>query len=161
MYHEITLVGTIGREPELRYTPDGKASCSFSVATNRAVGQGQQETTWFKVTTWEKTAEFVHNYAHKGNKILAVGRLVCDKNNGGPRLYQKQDGTTTAAFEVVAEKFRILDNKQDGQRSQQNQQTQYQQRPAQQQAQTARPAQQTQQQQTQAQQAQFTDDIPW
>ena len=57
MWHEIQIIGTVGREPELRYTADGKASCSFSLASNRKLQGGKEETIWFKVTTWEKMAE--------------------------------------------------------------------------------------------------------
>lgn len=153
MYQEIQIIGTIGREPELRYTADGKAMSTFSVATNRVIAGGQKETTWFKVTAFDKLAETVSNYAHKGMKVHTVGRLVCDKNNGGPRLYQKQDGTWTAAFEVVAREFRIVDFAGQGQ-GQQTQQQQYQPRP---QAQAQRPVQQ----QVQPKQADFTEDIPW
>ena len=145
MFHEITIVGTIGREPELRYTADGKASCTFSVASNRKIGQDQTETIWFKITTWEKMAESINKYAHKGQKVFVVGRLVCDKVSGGPRTYVKNDGTTAASFEVVAREFRIVDYGQQAQGQPQQAQTQYRQ------AQT----------QPQPQQPQFTEDIPW
>ena len=142
MFHELNIVGTIGREPELRYSADGKAQCSFSVASNRNLGNGKKETIWFKVTAFEKQAENVSNYAHKGMKILVIGRLVCNEQ-GSPRTYTKKDGTIGATFEVVIKEFQIIDFKADGQ-NQQNQQipqngyqqNQYQQRQA--------PAQQSQ-----------------
>ena len=108
MFHEITIVGMVGREPDMRYTADGKGSCSFSVASNRKLANNQEETIWFKVTLFAQSAEFAKNYVHKGQKVLVVGRLVCSAE-GGPRIYTKNDGTTSAAFEVVAEKFRIVD----------------------------------------------------
>ena len=152
MFHEVTLVGTIGLEPEMRYTTDGKGFCSVRVAVNQRGAGNQKTTIWFKVTAWEKMGEYVNNYAHKGNKVFVVGRLVCNEA-GAPRVYTKQDGTAVSTFEIVAREFQIVDYKNG-----QNQgQAQYQPRP--QAAQQARP--QTQQPQSQPQQGEFTDDIPW
>jgi len=140
MFHELTIVGTVGRDPELRYTADGKAMCSFSVAANRNIGQGQKETIWFKITAFDKMAESMNQYTHKGQKVFVAGRLVCDKTNGGPRTYTKNDGTVTATFEVVAREFRIIDYANNNQNGQQQARPQY---------------------QAQPQQAQFTEDVPW
>ena len=119
MWHEITIIGTVGREPDMRYTADGKGSCSFSVASNRKLANGQEETIWFKVTLFAASAEFAKNYVHKGQKVLAIGRLVFNAA-AAPEIYTRNDGTTSAAFEVVAEKFRIIDygNRQDSKQSQ-------------------------------------------
>ncbi len=167
MFHEITLIGTVGREPELRYTADGKACCSMSVASNRPTGNGMKETHWFKVTTWEKTAENVSNMVHKGMKVFVIGRLIADKETGSPRLFQKQDGTYAASFEVSAREFRIVDfgnGQAQGQPVQAQQQ--YQPRPQVQQQTQQRPAQPQASQQRQAPQAQYAqsgyqEDIPW
>lgn len=123
MWHEINIIGTVGREPELRYTADGKASCSFSVASNRKLQNGKQETIWFKVTAWDRMAENISNYCKKGMTVHVIGRLVCTEQ-GTPRTYTKQDGTTAASFEIVAKEFRIIDFKNGGNgQSQQRQQT--------------------------------------
>lgn len=112
MYHTIILVGNVGKDSEMRYTPSGQACTSFSVATNRQYktkdGETVKETTWFRVTTWGKQAEVCHQYVKKGMKVLVEGILTADKATGGPRVYQKQDGTSAASFEVNASTVRFL-----------------------------------------------------
>src|SRR6185369_14782291 len=74
MFHTIIIVGNVGKDPEMRYTPSGQAVTSFSVATNRqyTTGSGEQvkETIWFRVTTWGKQAEVCNQYVKKGSKVL-------------------------------------------------------------------------------------------
>lgn len=112
MYHTIIIVGNLGRDPEMRYTPSGQAVTSFSVATNRSYtgnnGQTVKETIWFRVSVWGKQAESCNNFLRKGNKVLVEGRLQADPNSGGPRTFTRQDGTTSASFEVVANQIRFL-----------------------------------------------------
>lgn len=111
MYHTLIIVGTIGRDPEMRYTPTGQAVTSFSVATNRqyttAGGEQVKETVWFRVTTWGKQAETCNQYVKKGMKVLVEGRLIAD-TTGSPRVYQKKDGTSASNFEVTASTVRFL-----------------------------------------------------
>src|SRR4030066_282814 len=106
MYHTIIIVGNLGRDPEMRYTPSGQAVTNFNVATNRqytdSSGQQVKETIWFRVSTWGKQAETCNQYLKKGNKVLVEGRLVPDQATGGPRVWTRQDGTATASFEVSA-----------------------------------------------------------
>ena len=111
MYHVIVLVGNLGKEPELRYTPSGQAVCSFSVAGTRQYtlnGERLKETIWFRVQTWGKTAEVCNQYLKKGSKVLVEGRLVPDKETGAPRIWNKQDGTPSASFEINAQTVRFL-----------------------------------------------------
>ncbi len=112
MYHTIIIVGNLGRDPEMRYTPSGQAVTSFSVATNRqytdSSGQPVKETIWFRVSTWGKTAEVCNQYLKKGQKVLVEGRLVADTATGGPRIWNRQDGTPAASFEVSANTVRFL-----------------------------------------------------
>jgi single-strand DNA-binding protein len=112
MYHQIIIVGNVGKDPEMRYTPSGQAVTSFSVATNRSytVGSGEQvkETIWFRVTTWGKQAEVCNQYVKKGSKVLVEGRLTPDKATGGPHVFERQDGTFGAHFEVNASTVRFL-----------------------------------------------------
>jgi primosomal replication protein N len=95
MYHTLIIVGNVGKDPEMRYTPSGQAVTSFSVATNRqyTTGNGEQvkETIWFRVTTWGKQAEVCNQYVKKGMKVLVEGRLTPDKATGGPRVWTKND----------------------------------------------------------------------
>lgn len=111
MFHTIILIGNLGRDPEMRYTPSGQPVTSFSVASNRsytgASGEKVDETIWFRITAWGKQAETCNQYLRKGSKVLVEGRLVPDKN-GGPRIWTKQDGTSGASFEVTASTVRFL-----------------------------------------------------
>lgn len=106
MFHTIILVGNLGRDPEMRYTPSGQSVTNFSVATSRKYtgsdGNLVDETIWFRVSAWGKMAVNCNEYLHKGDKVLVEGRLVPDKATGGPRTYTRQDGTTAASFEVSA-----------------------------------------------------------
>lgn len=117
MYHTIIIVGNVGKDPEMRYTPSGQAVTSFSVATNRqyTAGNGEQvkETIWFRVSTWGKTAEVCNQYVKKGSKVLVEGRLTPDKATGGPRIWTKQDGSAGASFEVTASTVRFLSSRGD------------------------------------------------
>ena len=112
MYQTIIIVGNVGRDPEMRYTPSGQAVTSFSVATNRqyTTGNGEQvkETTWFRISAWGKQAEVCNQYLKKGSKVLIEGRLTPDKTTGGPRVWTGQDGQTRASFEVTAQTVRFL-----------------------------------------------------
>ncbi len=116
-FHTVILIGNLGRDPEMRYTPSGQPVTSFSVASNRSYtdsnGQKADETIWFRVTAWGKQAEICNQYLRKGSKVLVEGRLVPDKN-GGPRIWTKQDGTASSSFEVNASTVRFLSTRGEG-----------------------------------------------
>ncbi|MCZ7671896.1 MAG: single-stranded DNA-binding protein [Chloroflexi bacterium] len=119
MYQKIIIVGNLGRDPEMRYMPDGTAVTSFSVATNRrwtdrASGQPVDETTWFRVSVWGRQAETTNEYLSKGRKVLVEGQITPDRNTGGPRLWTAQDGTVRASFEIKADSVRFLGGREDG-----------------------------------------------
>ena len=115
MFHTIIIVGNLGKDPEMRYTPSGQAVTSFSVATSRKYtssnGEQVNETIWFRVSAWGKQAEVCNQYLKKGSKVLVEGRLTPDKNTGGPRIWQKQDGSSGASFEVTAGTVRFLSSR--------------------------------------------------
>jgi single-strand DNA-binding protein len=117
MFHTIIVVGNLGRDPEMRYTPSGQAVTSFSVATSRGYtnsgGQQVKETTWFKINVWGKQAESCNQYLKKGSKVIVEGRLQADPNTGGPRIWNRQDGTAAASFEIVASTVRFLSSKSE------------------------------------------------
>ena len=117
MYQSITIVGRLGRDPEMRYTPNGQAVTSFSVATDRqytdANGQKVKETTWFRVSVWGKQADPCNQYLKQGSVVLVDGRLTPDPKTGGPRVWKKQDGSEGASFEISATAVRFLDGKRD------------------------------------------------
>ena len=92
MFQTLILIGNLGKEPEMRYTPTASRSLRFSVATNRATtarnGQPVKETTWFRVTVWGKQAETCNQFLHKGSKVLVEGRLTPDPETGGPHIWE-------------------------------------------------------------------------
>lgn len=86
MYQKTTIIGNLGRDPEMRYTPSGTPVTNLSVATNRTYkdtnGQPVKETTWFKVAGFGKQAENCAQYLQKGRMVLCEGRLIPDKQTG-------------------------------------------------------------------------------
>ena len=112
MYQNLIIVGNLGRDPEMRYTPSGQAVTNFNVATNRKYttsdGNQVEETTWFRVSTWGKTAEACNQYLKKGSKVLVEGRLNPDPDSGGPKIWTRQDGTSAASFELTGNQVRFL-----------------------------------------------------
>ncbi len=115
MYHTIIIVGNLGRDPEMRYTPSGQAVTNFNVATSRQYtgsdGNQVKETIWFRVSTWGKQAEICNQYLKKGSKVLIEGRLKPDQSTGGPRIWTRQDGTSAASYEVNANTVRFLSSR--------------------------------------------------
>ena len=111
MYQTIIIAGNLGKDPDMRFTPNGQPVTSFNVATNRnytdANGQQVKETVWFKVNVWGKQAESAHDYLKKGSKVLVEGRLIADET-GNPRIYKRSDGSSGASFEVSASTVRFL-----------------------------------------------------
>ena len=106
MYQKIILVGRLGKNPEMRYTPGGKAVTNFSMAVNRKYttsdGQQVEEVVWFRVSAWDRQAENCNQYLHKGSRVLVEGRITADPETGGPKIYTKSDGTPGASFEISA-----------------------------------------------------------
>lgn len=118
MWHTIIVVGNLGREPEMRYTPNGQAVTSFSVATSRQYtssnGQQVKETIWFRVSAWGKQAETCSQFLHKGSKVLVEGRLAPDASTGGPKTFTRKDGTVGASYDITANTVRFLTPKGEG-----------------------------------------------
>jgi single-strand DNA-binding protein len=112
MYQNLIIVGNLGRDPEMRYTPSGQAVTNFNLATNRKYttsdGNQVKETTWFRISTWGKTAEACNQYLKKGSKVLVEGRLNPDPDTGGPKIWTRQDGTSAASFEITANQVQFL-----------------------------------------------------
>ena len=115
MYHTIILVGNLGRDPEMRYTPSGQAVTNLNVASNRQYttsdGNPVKETIWFRVSTWGKTAENCNQYLKKGSKVLIEGRLNPDPDTGNPKVFTRQDGSSGATFEVTAQTVKFLSSR--------------------------------------------------
>ena len=117
-YQEITIVGYLGRDPEMRFTPGGAAVTSFPLAVNRryrsAQGEALKETTWFQVTAWERQAENANQYLHKGSQVMVKGRLNPDPETGSPRIFERRDGSPAASYEVTAREIIYLGGSQNG-----------------------------------------------
>ncbi len=105
MYQKTVVVGHLGRDPEMRYTPTGVPVTSFSVATTRrwtnANGEQQEKTTWFRVTCWRKLAELTAQYLQKGRLVLVEGEIDAS-------AWTDRDGTPRASLELTATNVRFL-----------------------------------------------------
>jgi single-strand DNA-binding protein len=116
MFHKLILVGNLGRDPEMRYTPSGQAVTNLSVASNRQYtksdGETVKETIWFRVSVWGKSAEACNEYLRKGRPVLVEGRLNPDES-GNPRMWTGNDGQSRASFEVTAETVKFLGGRDD------------------------------------------------
>ena len=104
-FNKITIVGNLGRDPELRYTPQGNAVCNFSVATNEKRrdrnGEMQDITTWFRITLWGKQAENASKYLTKGSPVYVEGRLKVEE-------WTDRDGKGRYTLEVNATDMQFL-----------------------------------------------------
>jgi len=104
--NKIIVVGNLGRDPEMRYTPNGQAVTSFSVATNHryttSEGEQRDETEWFSVSVFGRQADACNQYLSKGQKVYVDGRLRS-------RSYQAQTGETRFVMEIRADQVRFLD----------------------------------------------------
>ncbi len=111
MYQKTTVVGYLGQDPEMKYMPNGTEVTNFSVATSRKYpnkdGDIVDETTWFRCSAFGKNAENINKFFEKGKPILVEGRIRPDPQTGGPKIYERNDGTAGASFElnVVAWSF--------------------------------------------------------
>ena len=112
MYHKVTIVGHLGRDPEMRYSPTGRPVTNFSMASTRKWtnqdGSPGEETVWIRVSVWGKQAEICNQYLSKGRLVLVEGILRPDQSTGGPRIWTRQDGTAGASYEVMANTVRFL-----------------------------------------------------
>lgn len=114
---KLILIGNVGKDPEARYTPAGHMVVKFSLATNRVWkddnGEEHKETTWFNISAWGKSAETISSYVKKGASLFVEGRLQPDPQYGAPRIWNAQDGTPRASYEVTLTSFQFLDKKGD------------------------------------------------
>lgn len=113
--NKVILIGNMGRDPEIRYTPNGTAVASVSIATSEAwkdkqSGQLQERTEWHRVIFFSRLAEIVGEYLKKGSKIYIEGRLQT-------RKWQDKGGQDRYTTEIVAESMQMLDGKGMGGKS--------------------------------------------
>ena len=108
---KLTLIGRLGADPDMRFTPGGKAVTNFPVAVN----EYNDKTLWVRVTVWEDKAENCKEFLKKGSQVYVEGRLDFDADTGGPETYlSKKDGKTRASFNMTAYTVQFLDKKEDG-----------------------------------------------
>jgi len=108
MLNKIMLIGNLGRDPEMNYTPSGTALTKFSLAVSRnrksSTGERQEETEWFNIVVWDKLAEVCNQYLHKGSKVYIEGRI-------SQRKYTDKNGIERYAFDVIANDMEMLSPK--------------------------------------------------
>ena len=109
--NKVILVGNLGADPELRYTPAGSAVATFNIATSESWkdkdGNPVERTEWHRIVVWSKLAEVAGEYLKKGSQIYVEGRLTT-------RNWQDKDGVKRYTTEVVAQNFLMLGRKADG-----------------------------------------------
>ncbi|MBA3334556.1 MAG: single-stranded DNA-binding protein [Pyrinomonadaceae bacterium] len=114
-FNKIIVVGNLGRDPELRYTPQGNAVCDFSVATNEKrrdkAGEMQSVVTWFKITLWGKQAENASKYLTKGSAVYIEGRLRIEE-------WTDRDGNNRHSLEVNATDMQFLSSNRNDESNQ-------------------------------------------
>lgn len=108
--NKVILLGRLGKDPDLKYTPSGVAVASFSIATDLAwkdqEGNQKQQTEWHRIVAWRKTAEIASNYLKKGNQVYIEGRLQT-------RSWNDKNNITRYTTEIVAENLVLIGSKMD------------------------------------------------
>lgn len=107
MFNHITIVGHLGRDPEMSYTPTGTAVTKFSVAvsrrwTDKKSGEKQEHTDWFNITAWNQLGETCNSYLHKGSKVLCAGRMES-------RKYTDKDNVERTVWDLILSDMTMLD----------------------------------------------------
>src|SRR5215470_6272472 len=109
-FNKITIVGYLGRDPELRYTPQGTALCKMSIATTErrknSAGEMEEHTTWFRVTAWGRQAEMANEYLAKGRQAYIEGRLRLEE-------YTDREGQKRFSAEVSATEIQFLGHRSE------------------------------------------------
>ncbi|MCF7520769.1 single-stranded DNA-binding protein [Neisseria sp. ZJ106] len=108
--NKVILIGRLGRDPEVRYMPNGEAVCNFSVATsetwNDRNGQRQERTEWHNITMYRRLAEIAGQYLKKGSQVYLEGRIQS-------RKYQGKDGIERTAYDIIAAEMKMLGGRND------------------------------------------------
>lgn len=112
--NKVILVGNLGKDPELRYTPSGTAVATFSLATTERYkdrdGQRQDKTEWHNIVAWRQLAEICGKFLHKGKQVYIEGKIQT-------RSYDDRDGNKRYITEIVVDQMQMLGSKDDGQSS--------------------------------------------
>lgn len=104
MINKIVLIGRLGADPDLRYTPQGTPVIKFDIAVNRPYkdANGVRETDWFTIIAWRQLAELCGQYLRKGSQVAIDGRLQT-------RVYDNKEGQKVKTYEITAENVQFLD----------------------------------------------------
>jgi len=109
--NKVMIIGRLGHDPELKFTPAGVAVCKLSVATSETwrdkdSGEKQERTEWHKITLWHRLAEIAGEYIHKGSQAYFEGKLQT-------RAWEDKNGNKRYSTEIVADRMQLLDSKRD------------------------------------------------
>ncbi len=108
--NKVMIIGHLGKDPEMRYTPSGRAVTTFNVAVSRSWnssdGERRSETEWFKIVSWGNLAEICNKYLNKGQQVYIEGRLQT-------RRWEDKDGNPRKSVEVVANEMTMLGDRRD------------------------------------------------
>lgn len=111
MLNKVILIGYLGRDPTVRYMPNGDAVCNFSIATSESwkdqSGQKQERTEWHNITLYRKLAEIAGQYLEKGSLIYLEGKIQS-------RKYTDKQGVESTAYEIIGNEMKMLDSKSSG-----------------------------------------------
>ena len=113
--NKVELLGRVGTEPEMKYTPNGTAVTQLRLATDRRRQDGETEADWHSIVVWGKTAEAVNQYVGKGDRIYVAGRLVQNTWEGDPSTGSGQAGQRRYRTEIHASEVVFLDSRNGGQ----------------------------------------------
>ena len=131
MFHRVTIIGFVGADPQMRYTPDGTPVTNFSVATRQVVskerspecptgwkeslnGKNWELTTWFRVSAWRRLAETTNQLLQKGSQVYVEGEVRGEIAAGvqNPRIWQGNDGEHRASYEITARTVKLLGHRE-------------------------------------------------
>ena len=105
--NKVTLLGRVGTDPEMTYTPNGAAVTKLRLATDRNRSNGDSEADWHNIVVWDKLAEIVNNYVGKGQRIYVEGRIV-------PNTWEGDDGQRRHRTDIYASEVLFLDGNGNG-----------------------------------------------
>ena len=136
MFHRVTLIGRVGRDPEMRYTPDGTPVTDFSVATTKTISKSTRETCpkgwkesyngknweltiWWRVTCWRGLAETVNRFLSKGRQVYVEGEIggqagLIKEGQQDVKVWTGNDGVSRASYEITADNVKFLGSPGDG-----------------------------------------------
>ncbi|HZT71596.1 MAG TPA: single-stranded DNA-binding protein [Terriglobia bacterium] len=111
--NKVILIGRVGRDPEVRYTPSGSPVATFSIATDESFkdrnGQQQQHTEWHRIVAWNKLAEICGEYLTKGKQVYIEGSIRS-------RQWEDQSGNKRTSYEIIARNMQMLGSRADAER---------------------------------------------